>query len=524
MSRRAQPPPSGPATFLTAERRTADLEALAGGAEVDVLVVGAGFTGAGVALDAITRGLSVALVDRGDLATGTSRWSSKLAHGGLRYLAKLQFDVAWESARERATLTNATAPHMASALPMLTPVYGRFPPPAAFGLEAGIRMGDAMRALSGTSRRRLPGARRIAGEEARLWAPAVKVDELRGAILAWDAQLEDDARLVVALARTAAGHGARVCTYSEVTRLTEAGAQVRDVTDGSEFELRARHVVNATGVWADQLVDGIRLRPSKGAHLLVPAERLANPRATINVAVPGHFGRFVFAVPRSDGLVLIGLTDDAFNGEIPDAPPVSAEDERFLLETVSLALRDPLGPEDVVGRYAGLRPLLDRGSGATADLSRRHAVIEDPASGAITVVGGKLTTYRRMAEDAVDVIAARPGVGAGRCRTTRLPVVGAPPRGFRAPARIPERLWRRFGTEALELVESAEGRPQLLEPIAPGLPALAIEIVAAIEREGALGPDDVLDRRTRLGLVPAWREAAAAAVEHGFERVEKLAA
>ncbi len=194
-------------SFLTASRRSVELEALKEGTHVDLLVVGGGITGAGVALDAATRGMSVALLEQRDLANGTSRFSSKLAHGGLRYLAKLQFDVAWESARERATLANVTAPHMVRALPQLSPAYGRFPRPDALALSAGIRIGDAMRALSGTSRRRLPGARHVGAEEIRLWMPAVKVDGLRGAVLAWDGQLEDDARLVVALARTAAANG-----------------------------------------------------------------------------------------------------------------------------------------------------------------------------------------------------------------------------------------------------------------------------------------------------------------------------
>lgn len=510
---RVPSPPRGEATFLTAERRRREVEALADGTQVDVAVIGGGITGVGVALDAVTRGLSVALLERGDLATGTSRWSSKLAHGGLRYLAKLQFGVAWESARERATLAKVTAPHMVRALPQLTPVYGRIPPPTALALETGIRMGDAMRALSGTSRRRLPGARRVAAAEARLWAPSVKVDELRGAILSWDGQLEDDARLVVALARTAAGHGAQICTSTEVLGITSGGVVCRDAVTGASFDVRARHVINATGVWADTLVGGISLRPSKGAHVLVPAARLGNPRATINVAVPGHFGRFVFAVPRQDGLVMIGLTDDPYEEAIVDAPAVSAADERFLLDTVSLALEQPLEPDDVVGRYAGLRPLLDSGDGATADVSRRHAVIEDATTGAVTVVGGKLTTYRQMAQDAVDVVAARTGVSAGPCRTARLPIVGAPAGRTAPPDDVPARLWRRFGTEAGEVMTLAHDRPELLEPVAPGLPVLGVELIAAVEREGALNADDVLDRRTRLGLVPAWRELARPVVE-----------
>ncbi len=505
-------PPSGPATYLNGARRAADLDDLAGGDPVDVLVVGGGVTGAGVALDAVTRGLSVALIERRDLASGTSGQSSKLAHGGLRYLAHLQFDVAWESARERARLAGVIAPHLVGALPQLTAVFGRLPSPLAAGFEAGIRMGDAMRALSGTSRRRLPAMRRVSAPETRLWAPAVRTEGLRGAILSWDGQLEDDALLVVALARTAAGHGARILTYCEAQELTGDGARVLDVRSGASFELRARNVINAAGVWADKLVGGIRLRPSKGAHVLVDAGRLGNPRAMMNVAVPGHFGRFVFAIPRPDGVVMIGVTDDSYEGPVEQEPPVEPEDERFLLESLSVGLEHPLTADDVVGRFAGLRPLLDSDTGTTADISRRHAVIKDPASGAVTVVGGKLTTYRQMAQDAVDVIAARAGVRAGPCRTSRLALVGAQPAGAAVPAGIPGRLVRRFGAEAAEIAALAGGRDELLESLAPGLPALAVEVLAAVERQGALDADDVLDRRTRLGQVPAWREAAAPAL------------
>ena len=493
-ARRLPAGPLGPATFLTAARRSADLAALADGAEVDLLVVGGGVTGAGVALDAATRGLSVALIERRDLATGTSRWSSKLAHGGLRYLAKGQFGVAWESARERATLAKVTAPHLFRALPFITPISDRR---RGAALELGIRMGDAMRGLAGTSRRQLPPMRRVSTEEARRWAPALSGEGLHGAILHWDGQLEDDARLVVALARTAASYGARVLTYAEALELSGEGARARDGLTGEAFDVRARSVINATGVWAGTLAPKVRLRPSKGSHLLISAARLGDPRAAVNVPVPGSFGRFVFAVPRLDGLVMVGITDEPFAGEVPDAPPVTADEETFLLETLSAALDRPLGPDDVVGRYAGLRPLLEA-EGRTADVSRRHAVIED--GGVVTVVGGKLTTYRRMAQDAVDRVTAAP------CRTRAVPLVGAP--GVQGG--VPARLARRFGAEATEL---AAARPDLLEPVAPGVPALRVELLAAVEREGALTAEDVLDRRTRLGFVPEWREAARPEVE-----------
>jgi len=511
--------PRGPDTFLSATRRERALSELADGKIVDVLVVGGGATGAGVALDAASRGLSVALLERRDLANGTSRFSSKLAHGGLRYLTKLDFALAWECARERAILADRTAPHLVRALPQLTPVYGRFPPPAAAGRELGFRLGDAMRALAGTSRRRLPSARRVSAAEARLWAPALAEPGLRGAILSWDGQLEDDARLVVALARTAAACGALICTYCEALELHAGGARAVEVLTGEALEVRARHLVNATGVWAGRLVGGLRLRPSRGAHLIVEAGALGHPRAAVNVQVPGHFGRYCFMIPRPDGYVLVGVTDTPHEAPVvTEAPAVEPSDERFLRETVSLALGQPLAGREVIGRFAGLRPLLEPPTAGeqpaeTADLSRRHAVLEDPTSGVITVVGGKLTTYRRMAQDVVDRLAARRHVRAGGCVTDRLPLVGAPTPGVARPRNIPERLWRRFGTEAAEIVARADDRPELLAPLVPGVPVLAVELLAAVEREGALCPDDVLDRRLRLDLVPAWREATRPALE-----------
>ncbi len=500
-------------TTLSAARRTRELDALASGHEVDVLVVGGGITGVGVALDAASRGLSVALVERGDLASGTSRWSSKLAHGGLRYLAKGDVGVAWESAVERAILADRTAPHLIRALPMLIALLPSVSATEARLAATGLRAGDVMRRAAGTKPTRLPRTRRIPAAEAQRWFPAVDPAGLRGALLSWDGQLEDDARLVVALARTAAGFGARILPHVRAERLHAGGAEVTDVLGGSGFGLRARHVVNATGVWAGTLAEGVSLRPSKGSHLLIGADRLGDPAAAINVPVPGHFGRFVFGLPRPDGLVLVGLTDEPLPpGELPDVPTVGDDEERFLLTTLNAALATDLTPEDVVGRFAGLRPLLDAGDGATADVSRRHAVLGDPMGGVLTVVGGKLTTYRRMAQDVVDVIARRPGVAATPCRTTNLPAVGAQPQDVRVPG-VPARLTRRYGSEAPAVLALADERPELLQPLAPGVPVLGVEVRWAVEREGALTPSDVLDGRTRLGLVPAWREAAAPALE-----------
>ena len=501
---------------LDAPRRARDLEALQAGREVDVLVIGGGITGVGVALDAASRGLSVALVERRDLAHGTSRWSTKLVHGGLRYLAKGDVGVAWESATERARIVETIAPHLVRALPFTIPLTPDLSRSAARLTATGLRMGDAMRAAARTSGKALPRTRQITAAEALRWTPALDPVGLRGAYLHWDAQLEDDARLVVALARTAAAHGARIVTYAEVERVTAGGAEVRDALTGTSFTLRARNVINATGVWAGGLHPGITMRPSSGSHLLFGASRLGDPAAAMSVPVPGAFGRFVFAIPRPDGLVLVGLTDEPFGGDtIPDIPQVSEADEEFLLATISRALAVPLTADDVVGRYAGLRPLLDSGDGSTADVSRRHAVLTDETTGMVTVVGGKLTTYRRMAQDAVDVIAARPGVAAGPCVTATLPAIGArhadeplePVEGLVVPAR----LVRRFGSEAPAVAELADGRPELLRPLVPGVPVTGVELLFAARSEGAITLDDALDRRTRSGLVPAWRDALSAA-------------
>ncbi|HEU4702739.1 MAG TPA: glycerol-3-phosphate dehydrogenase/oxidase, partial [Conexibacter sp.] len=410
------------------------------------------------------RGLSVALVERGDLAQGTSRWSSKLAHGGLRYLAHGDVGVAWESARERAILMDVSAPHLIRALPFLIPLGGQVGRATGAKLEVGIRLGDGLRAAAGTSRRRLPSMRRVSAEEARRLAPALSDRQLRGALLHWDAQIEDDARLVLDVARTAAAYGARILTYVAAERPRADGATLRDTLgDGGAFDVSARRVINATGVWAGELSGGaVRLQPSKGAHVLVPAAALGEPRAAVNAPLPESGTRFVFAVPRADGLVMIGITDAPYDGPIPDEPAVDAAEEAFLLTSIGRVLERTPTSADVVGRYAGLRPLL-AGNGETADLSRRHAVVEH--GGIVTVVGGKLTTARRMAQDALDRIAA---AGAGPCVTHRIRLAGA-------------------------------DRPRS---------DLAAQLRFAATHELALTVDDLLDRRTRLGLVPQWREEA----------------
>ncbi len=494
-------------TSLNAVRRAAELDALPDEL-LDVLVIGGGIVGAGVALDAASRGLSVALVERGDLAQGTSRWSSKLIHGGLRYLASGDVRVAYESAVERDVLMQRTAPHLVRALPSVLPISAETSPARAAQLVAGLRAGDALRAAVGTPASLLPRPRRISAGDVARWVPGVESRRLRGGLLAWDGQVVDDARLVVAVARTAAGLGARIITRCEAVRITGDGARLRDQLTGAECDVRARAVVNATGVWADRLATGITLRPSRGTHLVVRADRLGGPAAGLTVGVPGSRNRFVFALPAGDGRVYLGITDEPVDG-VPDGDPVPAATEvEQLMRAFDDVLRAPLQASDVIGRFAGLRPLLAAGDGATADLSRRHAVHRGE-DGVITVVGGKFTTYRRMAQDAVDAT----GLAAGRCVTARLPLVGAASRRRLGQLQAPTRLVARYGTEAARvLAESAD-----YAPVAANTEVTVAELRFAVRHEGALDVGDLLDRRTRLGLVPDDRAAAVPAAEQALE-------
>ncbi len=508
-------PPGAPGARLDAVRRARELAEATDGRVVDLLVVGLGVTGAGVALDAATRGLSVVAVDAHDLAFGTSRWSSKLVHGGLRYLARGQVGVAHESADERGVLMTRTAPHLTRALPMLLPLL-----PSVSGGQgaltwAGLRAGDLLRTAARTPREVLPRPRRLGATETRALAPGVRAEGLRGGLLSWDGQLEDDARLVVGLARTAAAHGARILTHTRVTGLGAGEAAVHDEVAGGSGTIRARAVVNATGVWAGSLVDGVRLRPSRGTHLVLRRGAVPGLSVAVMAPVPGTANRFVLALPQRDGRVHVGLTDEPVTGPLPDvAQPTGAEVE-FLLGVLGPALERPLDRSDVAGAYAGLRPLLDA-EGSTADLSRRHAVLTSP-EGVVTVVGGKLTTYRRMAQDAVDAAVQGRDLAAGPCRTRDLPLVGAAPRSALAALRAPARLVERHGTEAAAVLADARtlglSEAELDAPVAQGVATTMPELLWGVRHEGALDVADLLDRRTRVGLVEQERIAVEPAAE-----------
>lgn len=502
---------------LDRDRRQRELEDLAAGREVDLVVVGGGITGAYVALDAATRGCSVALLEQHDLAHGTSRWSSKLVHGGLRYLAHGELGLAHESAVERGILMERTAPHLTRALPMLVPVGATMGWGQAALTGVGFALADGLRISAGTRRATLPHPGWVGAPEARLLVPALHATRVRGAVRTWDGQLLDDARLVVAVARTAAAFGARILTRCAVTAIDGRDVHVEDRVAGETVRIRARAVVNATGVWADRLHPEVRLRPSKGAHLLVRPEALGRPSAALTVPVPDEPGRYVFALPQPEGPVLIGLTDDPVDA-VSDEPTVDDHEQAFLLGAISAALQVPLGPGDVVGSFAGLRPLLAGSDARTADLSRAHAVIEG-RDGLLTLVGGKLTTARRMAADVLDRLVAREGWAAGPCITAEQPLVGALPRARLAELGAPPWLVARYGAEAVEVAARLAAEPELAAKVVDDRSERLVDLVWGLEHEGALTVDDLLDRRLRLGVVPDARRRARPAAEAALAAV-----
>ncbi len=496
---------------MSEKRITPGLAGIAG--DVDVVVVGLGITGAGVALDAATRGLSVLAVDAHDLAFGTSRWSSKLVHGGLRYLAQGHLAIAHESAVERGILMDVTAPHLARPLPMITPVNAAMTRGRTAVTWAALHAGDVLRRIAHTSARTLPPPRRLNATETMALAPSLRADTVRGGLLAWDGQLEDDARLVVTVARTAASYGADVRTRARVTSATGTGVELRDELTGQTHVVRARAVVNATGVWAGDLDDRVRLRPSRGTHLVLRGSALPHTRVAVMVPVPGTVVRFVMVLPQPDGTLYVGLTDEPVTGPVPDVPTPSESEIEFLLGAVASAHAAAPTRADVIGAFAGLRPLLGvAGAGTTADLSRRHAILTS-ATGVTTVVGGKLTTYRRMAEDTLDALVADGRLTAGPCRTAALPLLGAGTAEERRLCPAPARLVRRFGTDAdLVLATAREvtglDDDELLAPASDVVPVTLAELVFGLTHEGAHDIEDLLDRRVRVGLVASDRAVA----------------
>ncbi|MCU1697955.1 MAG: glycerol-3-phosphate dehydrogenase [Mycobacterium sp.] len=501
-------------TALNAARRASDLAALGDGGCVDVVVIGGGITGTGIALDAAARGLSVVLVEKHDLAFGTSRWSSKLVHGGLRYLATGNIGIARRSAIERGILMTRNAPHLVKAMAQLVPLLPSMNSASRALVRFGFAAGDGLRKLAGTPSSTLPRSRRIDAARAIAMAPTVRRSGLSGGLLAYDGQLIDDARLVTAVARTAAQHGARILTHVAASDATGTSVRLTDQITGESLEVSARAVINAAGVWAGDVDASIRLRPSRGTHLVFDAAAFGNPTAALTIPIPGELNRFVFAMPEQLGRVYLGLTDEDAPGPIPDVPEPTQAEVAFLLDTVNTALDVALGSEDVIGAYAGLRPLIDTGEGRTADVSREHAVVESSA-GVISVIGGKLSEYRYMAQDVLDRTVELRGLSATACRTRNLPLVGAPSNPvatLRSPVELPSSLVARYGAEAPNVIASAScDRPT--EPVADGIDVTRAEFEYAVTHEGAMSVDDIVDRRTRIGLVDTDRERVVTVAE-----------
>lgn len=512
---RVQYPKVGdPAADLSWARRVRDLTELAEtSTAVDLVVIGGGITGTGIALDAASRGLSTVLVEREDLAFGTSRWSSKLVHGGLRYLATGHVDVAWESAVERGHLMTTIAPHLIRSMPQVVPVMDDTPLGSALLTRAGFLAGDALRIAARTPDLTLPPAHWISAQKVARVAPAIDVSHVRGGIMAWDGQLVDDARLVVAVARTAASFGARIITHAQATNVQGDSVHLHDAETGDSVQVRARAVIAATGVWAEELDARINVHPSRGTHVLLDAQRLGNPLSALTIPVPEMNGRYCFLLPRPDGTALAGITDVGVP-TIEDVPRAPGDEVRWILQQVSRVLSTPLTTDDVVGTFAGLRPLVTLGAmdaQATSDISRKHLVTRAP-NGVIAVTGGKLTTYRRMAEDALALISDRP------CRTTKIALVGASPDlPQRPPGFFASDPWvMRYGAEASRvraLADLLADPATALDPVVPHSSVARVDIAHAVLHEGARDADDVIYRRLRLDAVDADLPRARAIVD-----------
>ncbi|MFF5077509.1 glycerol-3-phosphate dehydrogenase/oxidase [Actinoplanes sp. NPDC000266] len=507
---------------LSPEARTAALATMASGDELDVLVVGGGVVGAGAALDAATRGLSVGLLEARDFASGTSSRSSKLIHGGLRYLEMLDFGLVREALRERGLLIQRLAPHLVRPVPFLYPLHHRAWERMYVG--AGIALYDTL-ALSGWGAG-LPRHRHLSRTEALKAFPALRPDSLVGAIRYFDAQV-DDARHTMFLVRTAAAYGAQVAARTEVIAFLREGRRVvgvraRDTETGAELEIRARTVINATGVWTSDiqsLMKGERgqfkITASKGIHLVVPREKIIGSAGMILRTATS----VLFVIPW-DRHWIIGTTDTPWNLDKAH-PSVSAQDVDYLLDEVNKALATPLTRDDVQGVYAGLRPLLSADAAITAKLSREHAV-DRLAPGLVLVAGGKYTTYRVMAKDAVDAAVADLDARVPASCTDQVPLLGAA--GYRAawnrraqlarraglPVSRVEHLLKRYGTLAEEVLALIGAEPALGRPLDGAPDHLAAEVVYAVTHEGARHLDDVLTRRTRVSIETPDRGVTAA--------------
>ncbi|MBM3806032.1 MAG: glycerol-3-phosphate dehydrogenase/oxidase [Actinobacteria bacterium] len=511
--------------------------------EFDVLVIGGGITGLGVALDAATRGLKTALVERRDFSSGTSSKSSKLIHGGVRYLQQGEIGLVYEALRERQRLRQ-NAPHLVQVLPFMIPILKR---DGVVSRKIARALGTALWMYDLTGGWRIGRFhRRLKADNAFAHLPTMDRKRLDSAYLYFDA-MADDSRICVALARTAIDNGAAIVNHTRVEKILHdadnkaCGARVKPF-DADAFEIRAKIVVNATGVWSDEVMttdmgkNPDSIRPAKGVHLTVPWKLVRNDIAIV-IPVPGD-KRSLFLIPwisNQDGTfqyTYIGTTDTDYTGPIDD-PQCSSADIDYVLRALNAAVTTKVTRDDVTAVWSGLRPLVKSVSGEklsarTADLSRRHKVTTSD-SGVISIAGGKLTTYRKMAEDTVDLATQRLGSSA-RCKTKRHQLIGA---GGNNSSRAPEstrsasHLRSRFGNETERIEALIEADPSLAQPLIAGLPYLRAEAIFAVQNEMALTLDDVLSRRTRARIINRRASVAAAqqvaevmAAHLGWDRAE----
>jgi glycerol-3-phosphate dehydrogenase len=513
--------------------RAAAIEAIAG-RHFEVVVIGGGITGAGVALDAASRGYSVALLERGDYAVGTSSRSSKMVHGGLRYLQNFDLGLVREALLERQLMVQL-APHLVYPTPFLVPALGEGRRDRKLGL--GLNMYDVMATTRvGRSRRELRASkqededfywspdrhRTIGREEVLEMVPALAAREPNDAYLFYDCQT-DDVRLTLTILGEAERFGAVMLNGADVTELLSSngaasGVAVAEAESGERFEVRADHVVNATGVFADRIrpeevveeEDVPRIAPSRGTHLLLDQADLPMGRAAC--VVPAGEGRMIFSLPWY-GRTLVGTTDNDYDGDIVHPKP-AGDDVGYLLDAVNEFFGTSLAQSDLVGAYAGVRPLISSGDPRkSVDISRR-AELYETSSGMLTITGGKLTTWRRMAKQTVDRLVEREGREAP-CHTAEIPLgMEARAEDLEAPEGVGEesvsQLAFRYGHAARAVLDLAWKDPKLARPIVPGRPDLLAEVAIAAGREQARCVADVLLRRTRLGILaaPQLRDAA----------------
>ena len=476
----------------------------------DVLVIGGGVTGAGTALDAASRGLKVALVEASDIASGTSSRSSKLIHGGLRYLEQYDFKLVREALHERELMVSSLAPHLVKPLAFLYPLHEKVRERTYVG--AGLALYDALRGFQ----RSLPGHKHISQKKIAEIAPSLRPDIVTGAIKYFDAQV-DDARHTMMIARTAARHGAVIATGIKVESLVKDGKRVigvkaRNIETGKLITIKATATVMCAGIWSDELHElfglkaGYNVTMSKGVHIVMPKSAIKSREGIILKTEKS----VLFLIPWADKWI-VGTTDTPYTGDRRE-PMADAADVEYIINEANKVLKPKLKIEDVIGVYAGLRPLVaNKKDSLTTKLSREHTV-DRSAPGFVSIAGGKYTTYRVMGKDVIDLAGIELRRIIPESVTEKLPIVGAD--GYFALVQQAERiaeesglstesvihLLNRYGSLISEVLEVIEDDPKLAQPLTKGLPYLKAEIYYAASHEGARSVDDVISRRTRLAF------------------------